>query len=436
MLRSARKYAINKKNLADNDMKPERDPHSQGKLFEKELKEIIDLKHPLAQLSDSINWKRFEEKFGETYCPNNGRPGISTRTMVGLTCLKYIHNVSDEVVLMAWVENPYWQYFCGERYFQHKAPCDRSNLSRWRKRIGEEGAEEFLQESLSVAQAQGLLKLRELKELYVDTTVQEKNIAYPSEANLLNRARIKLIDLAKEFGFKIRRSYTRDGRLRQIKAHRYAAAMQWNRARREIKRLRTILGRVKREIERQLTAENEPFFKELLELSGKILKMAKGGAKLYSIHEPEVEAIGKGKMHKRFEFGVKVSVVTTRKSSFVLGCNAVHGNPYDGHTLKGALLGAERIVGKPLYAKVGVDLGYRGHGIKERFSVFHPKLKRLTKVNRLFVRARSKIEATISFMKRCCRLGRNYLKGKLGDLMNALFSGAACNFSRILRSTS
>jgi IS5 family transposase len=162
--------------------------------------------------------------------------------------------------------------------------------------------------------------------------------------------------------------------------------------------------------------------------------MGKGGEKIYSLHETATEAIAKGKANKRFEYGVKVSVVSTRKSGFVIGCKAIHGNPYDGHTLLEALKDAERHVGKELKAKVGVDLGYRGHGIKEGFHVIHPRL-RLSRPNRLFVRARSKIEATISLLKRCYRLGRNYLKGVLGDKLNALYSAAAHNFAITLRAS-
>ncbi len=413
-------------------MRPEEKNTRQGQLFEVELSTLVRRDHKLVKLSERIDWSRFESKFGELYCENNGRPGLPTRLFVGLTYLKYLHNVSDEILLLAWIENPYWQYFCGERYFQHEAPCDRSQMSKWRKRIGEKGAEELFQESLAVAREAGLLKMSSLKELYVDTTVQEKNISYPSEANLLNRARAKLVAIARQHGISLRQSYTRTGKLLQVLAHRYAAAQQWNRARSKTKKLRTLLGRVVREIERKVKEDKKPVFAELIMLSKRLLEPTKE-TKLYSLHEPETEAIAKGKMYKRFEFGVKVSVVTTRREGLVLGCMAIHGNPFDGHTLESALNDAERRVGKLLRAKVGVDLGYRGHGIKERFAVFHPKLKKLTKHNRLFIRARSKIEATISFLKRCFRLRRNYLKGKVGDVMNSLFAASACNMSHVMR---
>lgn len=416
-------------------MEPQKKNQSQGELFERELEGLVRENHPLVKLSERIEWSRFEKKFGAHYDPGNGRPGISTRLMVGLTYLKYLHDASDEGVLEEWLENPYWQYFCGERYFQHEPPCERSSLSRWRKRMGEEGAEELFQESLAVAKSQGLLRMSDLSQLYVDTTVQEKNVCYPSEANLLNRARKKLVKEAKAQGLSLRQSYTRVGKRHQIKAHRYAAAKQWNRARRETKKLRTLLGRVIRDIERKATKEQRAYFQELIKLSRQLLNARSGAEKLYSLHEPATEAIAKGKMHKPFEYGVKVSVVTTRRGGFVLGCKAMHGKPYDGHTLRAALEDAGHRVGRVLCGKVGVDLGYRGHGVKERVRVFHPKLKRLSRAQRKFITQRSKVEATISLMKRCFRLGRNYLKGTLGDTLNALFAAAACNLSHVIRRT-
>jgi transposase, IS5 family len=414
-------------------MRPEDKKSGQLELFERPLNGMVNKSHPLVKLSEKLDWERFSEKFGASYCLDNGRPGVPTRVMVGLTYLKYLNDMSDEQVLLGWVENPYWQYFCGEIYFQHKFPCDRSSLSKWRKRIGEEGAREFLEESLAVAKEVGVLKMSYLKELYCDTTVQEKNICYPSEANLLNRARKKLVKLAKMHGIELRQAYTRVGKVCQIMAHRYAAAQQWNRARRQVRKLRTYLRRTVRNIEKRLEEVQKPYFSELLELSHQLLEMPKGGEKLYSLHEPHVEAIAKGKMHKRFEYGVKVAVTMTRRKGFVLDCSAIHGNPYDGHTLEQSLENAEKIVGAILRAKVGVDLGYRGHGVIGRHRVYHPKLKRLSRLDRLFIRARSAVEASISFMKRCFRLGRNYLKGKLGDVMNSLFAGSACNLSHVLR---
>lgn len=416
-------------------MRPKSQNEPQLRLFEKRLEELIDLGHELVKLSKRISWDKFDERFGAMYCPVNGRPGLATRLMVGLTYLKYLYNVSDEAVLRCWVENPYWQYFCGEEYFQHKAPCDRTMMSRFRGRIGTEGAEALLQESLSVAKDAGLLKVEHLRELYVDTTVQEKNITYPTDAKLLYRAKVRLVSLAKRHDVTLRQSYRRVARRHLIMSHRYSAAKHYNRARREVRKLRTILGRVVRDITRKLPEEKKSFFTDLLSLAQRVLESAKGGEKIYSLHEPHTEAIAKGKIHKRFEFGVKVSLVTTRKRGFVLGAKAIHGNPYDGHTLNDALKDAQDRIGGEIAAKVGVDLGYRGHHVEGKFRVLHPRLKRVTKREKLFVRARSAIEARISLLKRCYRLGRNYLAGKVGDCMNALLAGAACNLGLVLCAT-
>lgn len=418
-------------------MRPKKVENRQGELFKTELEKLVKTDHELIKLSKIIDWKRFDERFGELYSTENGRPGVPTRMMAGLNYLKYMTDSSDQELLDAWVENPYWQYFCGERYFQQEAPCDRSMMSRWRKRIGEKGAQELFDETLSVAVGSGVLRTKYFKELYVDTTVQEKHISYPSEANLLNRARAKLVKVCEEEGIVLRQKYTRVGKRIQIKAHRYAQANQWNRCRRMVKKLRTILGRILRELQRIVPTEQlkSPNFQGIIELATKLYHAPDTKEKVLSLHEPHVEAIAKGKIHKKFEFGNKVSIVRTRKVGFVLGCQALHGNPYDGHTLRGALSDVETRFGAPIRAKVGVDLGYRGHGIlkSERYKIFHPRIKKMPHKIKIFVRARSAVEATISYLKRSFRLGRNYLKGKIGDILNALFAGAALNLTKVAR---
>jgi IS5 family transposase len=234
-------------------------------------------------------------------------------------------------------------------------------------------------------------------------------------------------------GLRLRQKYTRVGKILQIKAHRYARANQWNRLRRTVKKLRTILGRILREIDRSGANKREEF-EPILSLARKLYHSPETKEKVYSLHEPHVEAIAKGKTHKKFEFGNKVSVIRTRKRGFVVDCAALHGNPYDGHSLEPALARVEENLGAKIKARIGVDLGYRGHGIAKVscHRVLHPRLKRLPRLTRLFVRGRSAVEATISQMKRCFRLGRNYLARKIGDQMNALFSAAALNLSKII----
>ena len=422
-------------------MKPEEKDHRQGEIFERELSSLVREEHRLVRLSRRINWSRFESEFGALYESDQGRPGISTRFLSGITILKFLYNASDETICAQWLENPYWQYFCGERYFQHELPCDRSTLSRWRKRIGERGGDLMLQESLAVALGSGALKMMDLNELYADTTVQEKNVAYPSEANLLDTARKSLVREARELGIRLCQTYRRRGKLARIMAHRYASAQQWRRARRMTKKLSTQLGRVMRDVVRKASESQRLLLEPILGLCAKLRLQQQDKAaippkeRVYSLHEPQTEAIAKGKIHKRFEFGVKASFVTTRRTGIVLSALAIPGAPYDGHTLEAALAKVVQHLGAPLKSgtRVGVDLGYRGHGIVERYRVVHPKLKKLSDDTRKFIRARSKIEATISFMKRCCRLGRNYLRGVLGDKMNPLFAAMANNFAVVLR---
>jgi IS5 family transposase len=252
----------------------------------------------------------------------------------------------------------------------------------------------------------------------------------------LNRARGKLVKICEFLGIELRQKYPRVGKLLEIKAHRYARANQWNRMRKAIKKLRNILGRVLREIKRA-GASKHPAFRSILPLAEKLYHSPETKEKVCSLHEPHVEAIAKGKMNKKFEFGNKVSIIRTRKRGFVVECAGLHGNPYDGHTLKNSLSKMEARLGAKVTAKVGVDLGYRGYGIsnKSRHQILHPKLKKLTRTRRLFMQARSSVEATISHMKRCFRLGRNYLAGKLGDVMNALFAASALNLSKVIQYT-
>jgi len=310
-------------------------------------------------------------------------------------------------------------------------------MTRWRKRVGVEGSKELLLETLALAVEMKALKLSELENLSADTTVQEKNVTFPTDAKLLNRARVKLVTLAREAGVLLRQSYTRVGRRALIMQQRYAHAKHMRRAKRQLRKLRTYLGRVIRDITRKIAGNQElqDKFAELLKIATSLLseQRFKRGRRIFSMHAPEVECIGKGKAHKPYEFGVKVSVVATNKSGFVVSCNTCPGRPHDARTLKPALEEAELFLGRTLHdADVAVDLGYRGHGCGALYNVLHPRLKRLTKKQRTLVRRRSAIEAIISHMKQGCRMGRNFLKGTIGDQMNAIFAAAAFNFRKLL----
>jgi IS5 family transposase len=306
-------------------------------LFKSRLEQILNKDHPLYLLSGKIDWIVFEKQFGVLYAEGVGRPGKPIRLLVGLHYLKYTYNESDETVIERFLENPYWQYFCGCEYFQHELPIDPSLLTKWRKRVGSEGLEKLLQETIETAKRGKLLNKRHIERVNVDTTVQEKAIAFPTDARLYYKMLRGLVHLAKQRGINLRQTYERVGKKALARQGRYSHARQMKRARRETKRLKTYLGRLTRDIQRKEKKPDESLSKQL-ELARRLLKQKKTDkGKLYSIHAPEVECISKGKVHKRYEFGCKVSMVSTSRGNWVVGIQAVHGNPYDGHTLEEAL---------------------------------------------------------------------------------------------------
>ncbi|MGX9432585.1 IS5 family transposase, partial [Bradyrhizobium sp. LeoA1S1] len=234
-------------------MRPkERRDSGQADLLRSRLDAIIDMNHALVQLARTIDWAFLEQKFGAVYEDKPGRPPLPTRLMAGLAILKHSYDLSDELLCERWVENPYYQFFCGEKFFQHRLVFDRSSLTRWRQRMGEEKLQALLQESLAVATKTKALKPSDLNRVFVDTTVRPKNVMFPTDARLLNRAREILVRLAKRQGLSLRQSYARVGKFALIKHQRYAHAKQFKRANRALKTLRTYLGRVIRDIARKI----------------------------------------------------------------------------------------------------------------------------------------------------------------------------------------
>lgn len=416
-------------------MKPKKSPvhERQGNLFRVELARIIDRGHGLVKLAEAVDWHRLDEMFGSTYCPDNGRPGVSTRLMVALHYLKYTHNLSDEEVVACWVENLYWQYFSGMKWFEHDVPIDPSSMTRWRKRIGEAGAEGLLRETLEAGLKIKAVKPHQLKRVNVDTTVQEKEIRFPTDARLYDRARQRLAEAAKDRGISLRQNYNRKSKHALYMQSRYAHAQQMQRARQCTRKLKTYLGRVIRDIERNYQKPDEPL-RNLLEIGRKIFHQQRTDKnKTYSVHAPEVECISKGKAHKRYEFGCKVSVAATSRGGWFVGAQAVHGNPYDGHTLSDALSQVERMGIRPEQAFV--DMGYRGHNYEGPVEVHVDKRHRGRTAKSLWrwMKRRAAIEPGIGHLKREHRMDRNRLKGKEGDCINAILSAAGMNFSKLLR---
>jgi IS5 family transposase len=224
----------------------------QNDLFKARLDQIVDMKHALAKLAQAVDWDFLEKSFGAVYADIPGRPPLPTRLMAGLAILKHMHNLSDEVLCACWVENPYYQLFCGEEFFRHKLTFDRSSLTRWRQRMGEEKLAALIQESLSVATRTGAAKPSDFSKVIVDTTVQEKAIAFPADAKLMHRARERLVRLAKKHGMSLRQSYERIGKHALIAHQRYAHAKQFKRANKALRKIRTYLGRVERDIARRI----------------------------------------------------------------------------------------------------------------------------------------------------------------------------------------
>ena len=332
------------------------------------------------------------------------------------------------------MENPYWQYFSGEKFFRHEPPIDPSSMSRWRTRVGDAGAEELLRESIQAGLRLSLIKTSQVARVNVDTTVMEKNVRHPTDARLLDRAREKLVKQAQAEGVRLRQSYVRVGKQALLQQSRYAHAKQFKRARRETRRLRTLLGRVIRDVQRK-AVDPSPELKELLALSSRLHQQRRlDKRKLYSLHEPAVDCISKGKAHKRYEFGCKVALAVTSQGGWVLAAKALPGNPYDGHTLKATLEQASSLTGKEL-ERVSVDMGYRGHDYEGPIIVNVDKRRRGRTPRSVWrwMKRRSAIEPTIGHLKEHKRLNRNRLKGALGDRINALLAAAALNLHKIMR---
>lgn len=421
--------------LANFAMKPKKPPikERQADLFRVELAKIIDTSHGLVKLGNAVDWERLENAFGATYCPDNGRPAVCTRVMVALHYLKYTHNLSDEEVVAIWVENPYWQYFSGMKWFEHKIPINPSSMTRWRKRIGDAGAEELLKETIQAGLKLKAVTVQQLTRVNVDTTVQEKEIRFPTDGRLYDRARQRLVKEAKRQGVVLRQNYNRISKQLLCQQSRYAHARQMKRAKGCTRKLKTFLGRVIRDIQRQCV-EPDIELKRLLETSARIVQQRqKDKNKVYSVHAPEVECISKGKAHKRYEFGCKVSVAATSRGGWFVGAKAMPGNPYDGHTLAEALSQVGRITLLP--KQVFVDMGYRGHDYQGDVEVHVDKRRRSRIAKSLWrwMKRRAAIEPGIGHLKREHRMDRNRLHGAIGDRINAILSAAGMNFWKLLQ---
>ncbi|MBC8270151.1 MAG: IS5 family transposase [Rhodospirillaceae bacterium] len=425
-------------------MKP-REPEKSGQhdMFRSRLDQILKLSHEKVILADRIDWRFLSEKMGAVYTDGPGQPPLSNRLMAGLHILKYVDNLSDDEVCARWLENPYYQYFCGEEFFCHDLPLDRSSMTRWRQRMGEDRLNALLQESLAVAVKVGAAKPSDFTRAVIDTTVAEKDVAFPTDAKLIHKARERLVKQAKRSGIKLRQSYVRVGKHALIAHQRYAHAKQFKRANRQLRKLKTYLGRTIRDIRRKSKGDEalESAFLRPLWLGERVMTQKKRDPlpKIYALHAPEVECIGKGKAHKPYEFGVKVSVATTlnrcRGGQFAIHAKSLPGRPYDGHTLETVIPEIEDLTGAIL-KRILADAGYKGHnapGVYKLRVFTAGQKRRVTPAIKRQMKRRSAVEPVIGHMKNDHRMDRNRLAHAEGDAINPILAAAGYNFRLILK---
>jgi len=439
--------------------------------FRARIDHMIDLRHPLAVLSSRMPWQEIEARVAQVFSrkgragvampdldlfgeqvqraqvsSNAGRPRVPLRTMIALLYLKHAFNESDEGVVARWADTPRWQFFSGCAYYEDRQPCDATTLVKFRQLLGDEGVEELLAQTINVAVELKLIKPQELARVIVDSTVQHKAIAHPTDSRLLETARVKLVEAAKDAGIDLKQTFAKEGQHLNRKAGRYAHARQFKRMRRAIKRQRTIVGRLQREVQRKASAIGVAVQQALADTLNKVQrivtqsgqrKATDGQRKLYAWHAPEVDCISKGKTKTPYEFGVKVGIASTLKGNLVVGAKAFHGNPYDGHTLNEQLEQAAILMqdsaAKPSTAFV--DLGYRGVDAQnpDVHIVHRGKAKRISEQERKLLKRRQAIEPIIGHLKADHRMDRCHLKGEQGDRLHAVLCAAGYNIRWLLR---
>ena len=396
------------------------------------FEEQLNHQHPLYILANRVDWKKFDEGFKKHYCENNGAPAKPIRLMVGLLILKHIRNLSDESVVQQWAENSYYQYFCGEEYFASAEPCVPTELVEFRKRIREEGIELIFQESIRINGKDG-----KEEDGTTDTTVQEKNITFPTDSKLHKKIIDQCKDISEKENLELRQTYTRTIKKLSFDQRFRNHPKNYGRARKADKKIKTIAGRLVRELERKLPADTLKKYFSSLTIFKKVLSQKRNDTqKIYSLHEPNVQCISKGKEHKKYEFGSKVSITTTKKSGVIIGALNIPKNDYDAHTLEPALKQQQRLTGYILKNNF-VDRGYRGIKNVLETNIITPETKK-EKTNyqkqklRNGFRRRAAIEPKIGHLKSDHRLSRNFYKGIFGDNINVMLAAAAMNFKRMM----
>jgi transposase, IS5 family len=410
------------------------DNNPQLNVFRIPLVNVINMKHELVELVQRIDWLSVEKEFAPYYS-DMGRPAVPVRKMVGCMLLKQMYSQSDEAFVDRWIENPYWQYFCGETYFQFEKPFDPSDFVHFRKRLGTDGAEKLLKLSISMFKRKEI----EEKEVLVDTTVQEKNITFPTDTKLHKKIIEGCWKISEKEDLELRQSYRRtlsqlmvDQRFREHPKRR-------KKAKAAARKIKTIAGRLVRDVERGLDDKDRlEAYDEQLWLYYRVLGQKRDSKdKIYSFHAPEVSCISKGKDHKKYEFGNKSSFVITKNSGIIIGAMAFEGNPYDGHTLEPQLEQVSDLMGK-LPKLALVDKGYKGRKTILGVEIKMPgsgkgKTAYEKHRDRARFRRRAAIEPFIGHLKSDYRMLRNYLKGVEGDMINTIMAAVAFNMMKRLR---
>jgi IS5 family transposase len=406
---------------------------NQRNLFRPVLKEFINPEHPLVVLSGKVPWKQLEKDFSDLYS-NTGQPAKPIRLMVGILLLKRMYNLGDETIMDRWIQDPYFQYFCGESEFQWDYPCDPSDLVHFRNRIGTEGVEKLFQLSVEIQKD----KFTRKRDLVVDTTAQEKNVTYPTDAKLYRKIVEKCNKIAKEEGIQLRQSYTRVIKQLLIDQRFAHHPKKRKKATKSKKKMKTIAGRITRDLERKLPQTILPKYQDEIDLFKRVIVQVKSDKnKVYSLHEPFVACLAKGKAHKKFEFGSKVSFAMLPGSNLIVGVKNFNGNPHDSTTLEDTLNHVKKITGK-IFSNAIVDRGYRGKKAIGETKIILPnspkgKTPYQKRKMRKKCRSRAAIEPIIGHIKTDCRMARNYLKGTVGDEMNAILAATGFNLRLLLK---
>jgi transposase, IS5 family len=413
-------------------MKGKSPNQNQLNLFRPLLKEFIDMDHKLALLAEKIDWNYFEKEFSNLYS-HTGQPGMPIRFMVACLMLKRIENLGDETLALAWVSNPYMQYFCGEAHFQHKFPCDPSDFVHFRKRIGEKGVEKIFTYSVLLHGEKVLCK-----EVTSDTTVQENNTTFPTDSKLAKKIIEKCAKISQEENINQRQSYKRVSKQFLKDTYNSEHPKRRKKAKRAQKKLNTIAGRVVRELERKLPSHVLSLYQKDLALFKKILAQKQNDkGKIYSIHKPYTSCIAKGKAHKKYEYGNKIGIVLNPKERVILGVEAFEGNPHDSKTIEPLLDQIENNF-EYLPEEVVYDRGGRGKSFLKGVKISTPKKPKKTdtqyqkRKERKKFRQRAGIEPVIGHLKTELRMGQNYLHGNNSPRVNAMLAASRWNLKKMM----